>query len=176
MLSEMSFSSQWPKRQWFVSPPSASVIKVCLFSPSKPEVYDSFPVLLKCLLLLTWSVVCIMLSWLETCGSHAKYSRGNFNFLWCQLLPLTNTIPLSRAAMFIVVHVKDTQLRERHRLIPFTFSCPGESHIQKWLLFTNLHKCVLWTSQGRASINYNITSALNPTVVPTSKDQHPTFT
>lgn len=53
MLFEMFFHSQCPKKQWFFISPSASVVKFCLLNPSEPEVRDSFPFLLKYLLLLT---------------------------------------------------------------------------------------------------------------------------
>ena len=55
MLSEMSFNSKWPKRQWLMSSPSTYVIKLCPFNLSEPEVCDSFPVL-KYLLQWTWPV------------------------------------------------------------------------------------------------------------------------
>lgn len=189
----MPVNSQCWKRQWFVFPPSTSIIKICLFSPPELEVYDSFPVL-KYLLWLTCSVVCRMLSWLGTCDLLAEYSREK----------LISFSSISHNYSCFLTHVSLTSSAATCFQSPTPSLSPGllrtavmlrtlgwgrekgwflshsdaqeQTHIQKWVPFTNCHKGVLRTSPDHALINHNITSGPNHTVVPTSKDQRPPFT
>lgn len=139
MLFEMSFNSKWPKRWWFVSSPSAYVIKLCPFNSSESEVCESFPVL-KYLPWWARSVVCIIFSCLETWGSHAKYSREIFSF--CLRSPTIIPPSLTHVSLTFSCDASCFQspapsftpglctLRtlswwEKEGLILFTFRCPG---------------------------------------------------
>lgn len=150
---------------------------------------DSFPVLLKFLLLLTWSVVHHgLMIW-----NHAKHLKGNNHFflldpsqfhttLWLSSVILVASSHQHHPSLWLcctVVCIKDSQWKGREGLIPLSFRNLRKNHIciytRNWVLFTKLHG-VLWTNQGHASVNHSITSAPNYTVVPISKDQNPLFT
>lgn len=147
MLSEMSFNSKWPKRQWLVSSPSTyDIIKLCPFNLSEPEVCDSFPVL-KHLLWWTWPVASSL--------QHHSLLQG-----CCGQLCTLRTLSRRRRKGWFHLHS----------------DALAQSYILKSILLTNLHKRVLRTSWGHASISHNnITSVPNHTVVPASKDQRPPF-